>query len=161
MPCDEPRDIPGCITMLPMSFRILRLFAMSALAMAAWAQQPAAQSTPEPVNDLEAVVTTSLGTFRFELFPDKAPKHVEQFLRLARQGYYDGSAFHRAVLNGMIQGGDPLLKDVKTPRNLWGTGGLHMLAGEMSDLKHERGVVSTVRIPDKPNSDGAQFFVCV
>ena len=110
---------------------------------------------------MEAVVTTSLGTFRFEFFPDKAPKHVEQFIRLARQGYYDGSAFHRAVLNGVIQGGDPLLKDAKTPRNLWGTGGLNMLAGEISDLKHERGVVSTIRVPDKPNSDGAQFFVCV
>jgi len=132
--------------------RILRLLAISAVAVAAWAQ---------PAAEVEAVVTTSLGTFRFEFFPDKAPKHVEQFVRLARQGYYEGSAFHRAVANGVIQGGDPLLKDAKTPRNLWGTGGLNMLAGETSDLKHERGMVSTIRLPDKPNSDGAQFFVCV
>ncbi|HVW86366.1 MAG TPA: peptidylprolyl isomerase, partial [Bryobacteraceae bacterium] len=62
---------------------------------------------------------------------------------------------------GIIQGGDPLLKDPKTPKNLWGTGGLNLLHGEYSDMKHERGVVSTVRIPDKPDSDGAQFFVCV
>lgn len=111
--------------------------------------------------DLEAVVTTEFGTFRFEFAADKAPKHVEQFLRLARQGYYDGSAFHRVVANGIIQGGDPLLKDAKTPKNLWGTGGLNLLASEFSDLKHERGVVSTVRLPNKPNSDGSQFFVCV
>jgi cyclophilin family peptidyl-prolyl cis-trans isomerase len=111
--------------------------------------------------DLEAVVTTDLGSFRIEFAPDKAPKHVAQFIKLARQGYYDGSAFHRVVLNGIIQGGDPLLKDPKTPRNLWGTGGLNLLAGELSDMKHERGVVSTVRIPTKPDSDGAQFFVCV
>jgi len=111
--------------------------------------------------ELEAVVTTDAGSFRFEFAPDKAPKHVAQFLKLAREGYYDEGAFHRVFLNGIIQGGDPLLKNPKTPRNLWGTGGLNLLPTEVSDMKHERGVVSTVRIPDKPNSDGAQFFVCV
>ena len=115
----------------------------------------------QPAADLEAVVTTDAGSFRFEFAPDKAPKHVEQFLKLAREGYYDGGGFFRLFANGIIQGGDPLLKNPKTPRNLWGSGGLNLLPGEISDLKHERGVVSTVRIPDKPNSDGAQFFVCV
>jgi peptidyl-prolyl cis-trans isomerase B (cyclophilin B) len=64
-------------------------------------------------------------------------------------------------MNGIIQGGDPLLKDAKTPRNLWGTGGLNLLAPEFNDKKHERGVVSSVSIPNKANSEGAQFFVCV
>ena len=127
----------------------------------AWSQTPAAPPISPPPSELEAVVTTDLGTFRFEFAPDKAPKHVDQFIRLARQGYYDGSAFHYVVANGVIQGGDPLLKNPKTPRNLWGTGGLNLLPSEFSDLKHERGVVSTVRIPNKPNSDGSQFFVCV
>src|SRR5208337_4009798 len=90
---------------------------------------------PQTAADVEAVVSTDLGSFRFEFAPDKAPKHVEQFLKLARQGYYDGSAFHRVVAYGIIQGGDPLLKDPKTPRNLWGSGGLNLLAGEFSDLK--------------------------
>jgi len=111
--------------------------------------------------DLEAVVATDLGTFRFEFAPGKAPRHVEHFITLARQGFYDGSAFHRVVSYGIIQGGDPLLKDAKTPRKLWGSGGLNQLAGEFSDMKHERGVVSTVSIPGKTDSDGAQFFVCV
>jgi cyclophilin family peptidyl-prolyl cis-trans isomerase len=111
--------------------------------------------------DVEAVVATDLGTFRFEFAPDKAPKHVEHFIKLAREGFYDGSAFHRTVAYGIIQGGDPGLKNSKTPRNLWGTGGLNQLAREFSDLKHERGIVSTVSIPDKKDSDGAQFFVCV
>src|SRR5215467_10278606 len=115
----------------------------------------------QPATDVEAVVTTEAGTFRFEFAPDAAPKHVEHFLQLARQGYYDGSAFHRVVAYGIIQGGDPLLKDPKTPKKLWGSGGLNLLPGEFSDLKHERGVVSTVRIPNKPDSDGAQFFICV
>lgn len=106
-------------------------------------------------------MTTDLGAFRFEFAPDKAPKHVEQFLTLTRQGYYDGSAFFRVVANGIVQGGDPLLKDPKTARNLWGSGGLNLLASETSTLKHERGAVSAARIPNKPDSDGAQFFVCL
>lgn len=131
---------------------------MLVAALPVLAQPAASQST---ASETEAVVSTELGTFRFEFAPEKAPKHVEQFLRLARQGYYDGSAFHRAILNGVVQGGDPLLKDPKTPRNLWGTGGLSLLASEFSDMKHDRGVVSTVRIENRANSDGAQFFVCV
>src|SRR3954463_12617871 len=87
---------------------------------------PAFAQQPSP-SDLEAVVTTELGTFRFEFAPDEAPAHVEQFIRLAREGYYDGSAFFRVFPNGLIQGGDPLLKDPKTQRVLWGTGGLNML----------------------------------
>ncbi|MBS1877480.1 MAG: peptidylprolyl isomerase [Acidobacteria bacterium] len=133
------------------------LLPLFALAAAAFAQAPGNLSAAES----EAVVVTDAGTFRFEFEPAKAPRHVEQFITLARQGYYDGSAFFRVVLNGIIQGGDPLLKNPKTARNLWGTGGLSLLASEFSDLKHERGVVSTIRIPNKPDSDGAQFFVCV
>ena len=138
----------------------MRLFWLTAVLVAggsAFAPSLRAQSP----SDMEAVITTDMGTIRFEFASDKAPKHVDQFIRLTRQGYYDGSAFFRVVANGIVQGGDPLLKNPKTPRNLWGTGGLNLLAGEYSDLKHERGVVSTVRIPDKPNSDGAQFFICV
>ena len=122
---------------------------------------PITAAFAQPPGDLEAVVATDMGSFRFEFAPDKAPRHVRQFIKLAREGYYDGSAFHRVVANGIIQGGDPLLKNPKTARNLWGTGGLNLLPGEFSDLKHERGVVSTVRIPDKRDSDGSQFFVCV
>jgi cyclophilin family peptidyl-prolyl cis-trans isomerase len=115
----------------------------------------------QDAGDLEAVINTDMGVIRIEFAPDKAPKHVKQFIDLARRGYYDGSAFFRAVANGIIQGGDPLLKDAKTPRNQWGTGGLNMLAAEFSDLKHERGTVSTISIPNKADSDGAQFFICV
>jgi cyclophilin family peptidyl-prolyl cis-trans isomerase len=136
---------------IQMRFLSILLFA-ALFSTAAWPQQP---------GDLEAVVTTDMGTFRFEFAADKAPKHVDQFVRFARQGYYDGSAFHRVVANGIIQGGDPLLKNPKTPKNLWGTGGLNLLPGEFSDMKHERGVVSTARIPNKADSDGSQFFICV
>ncbi|MEP6715291.1 MAG: peptidylprolyl isomerase [Terriglobia bacterium] len=137
--------------------RLLPLLAAAGVFSAAFCQEP---STVEATG-LEAVVTTDAGSFRFEFAPDKAPNHVAQFIQRARAGYYDGSAFFRVVANGIIQGGDPLLKSRKTARNLWGTGGLSLLPGEIGDLKHERGVVSTVQIPGKANSDGAQFFVCV
>jgi cyclophilin family peptidyl-prolyl cis-trans isomerase len=127
------------------------LFAI-AMAAALRAQSPA---------DLAAVVETDLGTFRFEFASDKAPKHVEQFIARARQGYYDGSAFHRVIANGIIQGGDPLLKNAKTAKTLWGTGGLNLMAPELNDIRHDRGVISTVSIPGKANSEGAQFFVCI
>jgi cyclophilin family peptidyl-prolyl cis-trans isomerase len=135
---------------------------MKALLLSCLALSFGAQGLPaQDAGDLEAVVKTEAGTFRFEFAPDKAPKHVEQFLKRARAGYYEGSAFHRVIANGIIQGGDPLLKNPKTPKTLWGTGGLNLMPGEYSDMKHERGVVSTVRIPEKPDSDGSQFFVCV
>ncbi|HMV47783.1 MAG TPA: peptidylprolyl isomerase [Blastocatellia bacterium] len=127
------------------------------------APQPGAEPPPvslEEAAKLEAVITTDLGVIRFEFLPAKAPKHVQAFVKNARAGFYDGSAFHRVIRLGIIQGGDPLLKDPKTPRAKWGTGALNQLPDEFSDVKHLTGTVSTVRIPGKANSDGAQFFIC-
>jgi cyclophilin family peptidyl-prolyl cis-trans isomerase len=126
---------------------------------------PPPGSEPPPISveeaaKVEAVITTDAGVIRFEFFPDKAPKHVQSFVKNARAGFYDGSAFHRVVRLGIIQGGDPLLKDPKTPRAKWGTGALNQLPDEFSDVKHLTGTVSTVRIPGKANSGGAQFFIC-
>ncbi|HSB08885.1 MAG TPA: peptidylprolyl isomerase [Blastocatellia bacterium] len=123
-------------------------------------QPAAAEVTAEEAAQLEAVITTDLGVIRFEFFPNKAPKHTQQFIKLARAGFYDGSAFHRVIARSIIQGGDPLLKDPKTPRERWGTGGLNQVADEFTDVKHIRGTVSTVRIPGQANSGGAQFFIC-
>lgn len=117
-------------------------------------------ATAEEAAQLEAVITTDLGLIRLEFLPSKALKHTQQFIKLARAGFYDGSAFHRVIPRGIIQGGDPLLKDPQTPRERWGTGGLNQIADEFSDLKHVRGTVSTVRIPGQANSGGAQFFIC-
>jgi cyclophilin family peptidyl-prolyl cis-trans isomerase len=146
-------------------------FLLCLLAVAGLAQPPRKKNAPLPgaeqplvsleeAASLEAVITTDLGVIRFEFFPDKATKHVQAFVKNARAGFYDGSAFHRAVHLGVIQGGDPLLKDPKTPRARWGTGALNQLPDEFSDVKHVTGTVSAVRIPGKPNSGGAQFFIC-
>ena len=127
------------------------------------APQPGAEPPPVSLDEaakLEAVITTELGVIRFEFLPTKAPKHVQAFVKNARAGFYDGSAFHRVIRFGIIQGGDPLLKDPKTPRAKWGTGALNQLPDEFSDVKHLTGTVSTVRIPGKVNSGGEQFFIC-
>ncbi|MEK6323727.1 MAG: peptidylprolyl isomerase [Acidobacteriota bacterium] len=124
------------------------------------AQPSQPETTAEEAAKLEAVITTDLGVIRFEFFPNKALKHTQQFIKLARASSYDGSAFHRVIPRGIIQGGDPQLKDPQTPRERWGTGGLNQIADEFSDIKHVRGTVSTVRIPGQTNSGGAQFFIC-
>jgi cyclophilin family peptidyl-prolyl cis-trans isomerase len=152
-------------------FRTLALASLLCLlAVAGLAQPPRKKNAPLPgaeppvsleeAASLEAVITTDLGVIRFEFFPDKATKHVQAFVKNARAGFYDGSAFHRAIHLGVIQGGDPLLKDPKTPRARWGSGALNQLPDEFSDVKHVTGTVSAVRIPGKPNSGGAQFFIC-
>jgi cyclophilin family peptidyl-prolyl cis-trans isomerase len=122
------------------------------------AAPPGAEPTPD---SLEAEVTTDAGTFRFEFLAGKAPKHVASFIALAGSGYYDGSAFHRAVPRGLIQGGDPLLKAATTPRNRWGAGMGAPIAMEVNDTTHDRGIVSAVPVSDKTGLDGVQFFVCV
>lgn len=116
--------------------------------------------TPAEAAQLEAVITTEMGVIRFQFLPDKAPRHALQFIKWAREGFYDGSAFFRMFSRGLIQGGDPNLKDPAKPREQWGTGALNLLPDEISDVKHVRGTVSAARIPGKANSDGAQFFIC-
>jgi peptidyl-prolyl cis-trans isomerase B (cyclophilin B) len=108
----------------------------------------------------QAVVNTSAGTFVIDLRPDLAPNHVGYFMKLARSGAYTGTTFHRVIRLGIIQGGDPLTRD-RAKVKLYGTGGLGVLEAELSSEPHIRGVVSAVLQPGKPDSGGAQFFVCV
>ncbi len=108
-----------------------------------------------------AVIETRFGDIELELFADKAPGHVKNFVDLAKKGFYDGTTFHRVIPGFMIQGGDPQTKDPKTPRQLQGTGGPgYTIKAEFNDTSHKRGVLSMARSSD-PNSAGSQFFVCV
>jgi len=107
-----------------------------------------------------AVIKTTSGEMVVEFWPDVAPKTVENFKKLSRQGYYDGTAFHRIVKGFMIQGGDPLTKDAKA-ESRWGTGGPgYQIKAEFNDRPHVRGVISMAR-SQNPDSAGSQFFICL
>ena len=140
----------------------MKLLAFGALLALIQAQGPFF-TTPLSVEEMaskQAVVETTMGNFVIEFLPEVAPNHVGYFLKLASEGAYDGTSFHRVIKYGIIQGGDPLTKD-PAARDRYGTGGLGVLAAEFSEEKHTRGAVSAVRIPGKPDSAGSQFFICV
>ena len=104
-------------------------------------------------------IDTDFGTIEIEFFPDKAPKHVEAIKKLANQGFYDETLFHRVIPNFMIQGGDPLSKQPN--RALHGTGGPDFnIPAEFNDISHKRGICSMARSQHK-DSEGSQFFICV
>ncbi len=107
-----------------------------------------------------AVIKTSEGEMVAAFWPDVAPKTVENFKKLAREGFYDGTAFHRIVKGFMIQGGDPLTKDPAN-ENRFGTGDPgYKVKAEFNDKPHELGVLSMARSSD-PDSAGSQFFICL
>ena len=123
------------------------------------ATQPEAKPVSATTNDV-AVIKTSAGNLVLEFWPEVAPKTVENFKKLAREGFYDGTCFHRIIKNFMAQGGDPLSKDpAKEP--MWGSGDPgYKLEAEFNDRSHQRGVISMARAQD-PNSAGCQFFICL
>ena len=112
------------------------------------------------MQNTQAVIETSLGTVVIELLPDAAPNHVAYFMKLAREGAYDGTTFHRLIRYGIIQGGDPLSTDPSKEAD-YGTGGLEHLRAEFNDERHVRGAVSAVLVPGDRDSAGSQFFICV
>jgi peptidyl-prolyl cis-trans isomerase B (cyclophilin B) len=105
-----------------------------------------------------AVIKTNEGDMVAELWPEVAPKTVENFKKLAGEGFYDGTAFHRIVKGFMIQGGDPLSKKDDP---MVGTGGPgYKIKAEFNDRPHQRGVLSMAR-SQHPDSAGSQFFICL
>jgi len=107
-----------------------------------------------------AIIKTKFGEMEIVFFPDKAPKHVENFLKLAKSGFYNGTIFHRVIPGFMIQGGDPNTKDVNKPETYGQGGPNERLKAEFNDIPHRRGIVSMAWTND-PNSGGSQFFIVV
>jgi peptidyl-prolyl cis-trans isomerase B (cyclophilin B) len=106
-----------------------------------------------------AVITTTEGTMVVEFWTDAAPNTIANFKKLAKSGFYDGTAFHRVIKGFMIQGGDPLTKD-PSKEDAWGTGGPgYQIKAEFNEHSHVRGVISMARSND-PDSAGSQFFIC-
>lgn len=102
-------------------------------------------------------IETNLGKISFKLLPELAPETVRNFEKLAKEGFYDGTLFHRIIPGFMIQGGDPNTKTDN--KGSWGMGGPgYNINAEFSSRSHLRGIVSMARAQD-PNSAGSQFFI--
>ncbi|MBE7414452.1 MAG: peptidylprolyl isomerase [Deltaproteobacteria bacterium] len=139
------------------------LFFTLAVPFLAIAEEGAGDSKREK----RAIIETAYGNLEIRLFPDIAPKHVENFVRLAKEGFYDGTIFHEAVPGFKIQGGDPYTKANSgkytgcCPRK--SRYGLTILPwtvpAEFSRIPHKRGIVSMARFEDDPDSASSQFFI--
>jgi peptidyl-prolyl cis-trans isomerase B (cyclophilin B) len=111
------------------------------------------------MSDTTAVIETKFGSITLKFFPDVAPGHVDNFITLAKKGFYDGTTFHRVIPGFMIQGGDPNSKDNDKSRHGMGDPG-YKIKAEFSDKHHKRGTLSMARSAS-PDSAGSQFFICV
>lgn len=115
-------------------------------------------TVPALAADELVVLETARGNVRLRLLPDKAPHHVENFQKLVRSGFYDGTTFHRVIPGYIIQGGSPTSRDTDTANDNFGTPG-YAIKAEFNDQRHTRGAVSMARSVDDPDSAGAQFFI--
>jgi peptidyl-prolyl cis-trans isomerase B (cyclophilin B) len=114
-------------------------------------------STTAPASE-HAVIKTAYGEMTLAFWPEVAPKTVENFKKLAREGFYDGTAFHRIIKGFMIQGGCPNTKE--GARGMPGTGDPgYKVKAEFNAKPHVRGVISMARSAS-PDSAGCQFFIC-
>lgn len=125
-------------------------------------QTPTPTPSPSPMQPKNAApqvtLHTNVGDLTLELWPDVAPRTVENFVKLSEQGFYDKTAFHRVIKGFMIQGGCPNTKPGATGTP--GTGGPgYQVKAEFNDKPHVRGVLSMARSSD-PDSAGCQFFIC-
>ena len=118
-----------------------------------FSQEVETRFTNDPIVTLE----TTHGNISIEFFPQDAPNHVQNFITLTNQGFYDGTLFHRVIPNFMIQGGDP--NTIDGDPSTWGQGGPDTrIDAEFNSIKHNRGIVSMARSADV-NSAGSQFFI--
>lgn len=127
---------------------------------ALFAADKAPAGKAEGANGPKAIVKTKYGDMDIVFFPEKAPKHVESFIALAKSGFYNGTIFHRVIPGFMIQGGDPNTKDQNKPETYGQGGPSQRLKAEFNDVPHRRGILSMARTSD-PNSAGSQFFIVV
>jgi peptidyl-prolyl cis-trans isomerase B (cyclophilin B) len=131
-------------------------------AVAGYSEVKEKKFTPEEIKKMaetKAVIETKFGTIELKFFPEVAPNHVNNFIELAKKGFYDGTTFHRVIPGFMIQGGDPNSKDPdKSKHGMGGPG--HTVKAEFNDKPHKRGTLSMARSAN-PDSAGSQFFICV
>jgi peptidyl-prolyl cis-trans isomerase B (cyclophilin B) len=140
----------------------LSIFAVALLlGSAAFAvdEKKAENPTMNTSNEV-AVIKTSEGDMVVQFWNDAAPNTIENFKKLARSGFYDGTIFHRIVKGFTIQGGDPNSKDAGKESSYGEGGPGYKIKAEFNDHSHERGIISMARSSD-PDSAGSQFFICL
>ena len=116
------------------------------------------ENTPPPADAPKVKLHTDQGDILIALYPTEAPKHVENFLKLSREGYYAGTKFHRVQVGFMIQGGDPNSKSGDP--STWGQGGPeYKVDHEESALKHFPGYLSAAKMGNQKEESGSQFFI--
>ncbi|MBI1998737.1 MAG: peptidylprolyl isomerase [Parcubacteria group bacterium] len=108
----------------------------------------------------QAVLETNFGNITLAFFPERTPKTVENFLTLAKSGFYDGTKFHRVIKGFMVQGGDPLSKD-DTMKARWGTGGPGYQFADEIDTANKNDMGTIAMANSGPNTNGSQFFINV
>jgi len=145
------------------SFRTsIMLFFILLLGLFVCAEAKQKTFTKEEIKKMaetRAVIETKFGNIELKFFPDVAPNHVNNFIELAKKGFYDGTTFHRVIPGFMIQGGDPLSRD--PDKSMHGMGGPgYTVKAEFNDKPHKRGTLSMARSAN-PDSAGSQFFICV
>jgi peptidyl-prolyl cis-trans isomerase B (cyclophilin B) len=141
-----------------MKYSILLMLLIASAVFAV--EEKKEEKTPMNSSNEVAVIKTSEGEMVVQFWTDAAPNTIDNFKKLARQGFYDGTIFHRIVKGFMIQGGDPNSKD-PAKENSYGEGGPgYNIKAEFNDHSHDRGVISMARGPD-PDSAGSQFFICL
>jgi peptidyl-prolyl cis-trans isomerase B (cyclophilin B) len=144
--------------------KTLRLCLLSALAVVAALANSSCSNNQESMKESSAagtpraIIHTNYGDMTVEFWPDVAPRTVDNFLKLSRENFYNGTAFHRVIKGFMIQGGCPNSK--VGARGAPGTGGPgYQVKAEFNNRAHVKGVLSMARSAD-PDSAGSQFFVC-
>jgi len=142
-----------------MSFALLFMLLISLPALADIKQKTFTKEEIKKMAETKAVIETKFGNIELKFFPDVAPGHVNNFIELAKKGFYDGTTFHRVIPGFMIQGGDPNSKDPdKSKHGMGGPG--YTIKAEFNEKPHKRGTLSMARAAN-PDSAGSQFFVCV
>jgi peptidyl-prolyl cis-trans isomerase B (cyclophilin B) len=119
--------------------------------------EPFVADSPQQLGEYRAVLETGVGPVTIELFPDKAPEHVRQFLRLAAAGVYNGMAFHRVAPGFVVQTG--ALNTRQAPLTEKQQALVHNLQPEFNDTRHVKGIVSMARGEDRASAS-TSFFIC-
>ena len=142
-----------------MSFALLFMLLISLPALADIKQKTFTKEEIKKMAETKAVIETKFGNIELKFFPDVAPGHVNNFIELAKKGFYDGTTFHRVIPGFMIQGGDPNSKDPDKSRHGMGGPG-YTIKAEFNEKPHKKGTLSMARSAH-PDSAGSQFFICV